>query len=333
MRPGIIMLCCILLSFTLSAQQAPIAIVSTNGATKLVNTLNEAAQQSQDNDIIYLPAGNFAGNSGIWFTKRVTVIGVGHHPDSASANGRTIINGDIGFQNPGSEGSTLDGVLVTGTVYVSSNCRLVRTSSEQIFVPNGWTGENISIDQCIVTNIVSSNQPAINNAQISNSFIIKAFAPYLNNSTFQNCIFLSAGTIAVEPLNLNTFRNCIFPNLEGWGTTPINSFFYNNIFSASELPPLTNAGNASRNILGQTPAATFVQQSGTVYQYDQNYRLKAGSPGINAGTDGKDIGIYGGQKPYDDFAIPPNPSIRKREIDAETTPAGTLRVRFNVRVN
>ena len=100
----------------IKAQQAPIALVSANGTTRLTTTLDSAALLAQDNDIIYLPGGVFAGQTQ-WFTKKVTVIGVGHNPDSTTATDRTFINGYIGFQ----AGGTLDGVFVLGDVYISSN--------------------------------------------------------------------------------------------------------------------------------------------------------------------------------------------------------------------
>ena len=74
------------LSLSSFAQQAPIAIVSTTGATKLTYSLDDAAMLAQDNDIIYLPGGTFSGMSD-WFKKKVTVIGVGHNNDSANATG------------------------------------------------------------------------------------------------------------------------------------------------------------------------------------------------------------------------------------------------------
>ncbi|TAD80998.1 MAG: hypothetical protein EAY75_18350 [Bacteroidetes bacterium] len=321
----------------LNAQQAPIAIVSANGATKLVNTLDEAAQQAQTNDIIYLPAGNLPGQSTTFFTKRVTVIGVGHHPDSASANGKTFITGNIGFSFGGAEGSVLDGVHIAGLVYLSANCKVYRVNAGTLYLSSGWpAGDNLIVEQCILRNFYAY-ESAITNSKVRNSVITNVFTTNVSTTTFENCILLvsqsGSSPYPLEQAYECTFRNCIFPNMTSWNSSPCNSFFYNNIMAASELPVLSNAGNASRNILGQSPSVTFVQQSGLVYQYDQNYRLKPGSPGINAGTDGKDIGIYGGPSPYKDGAVPPNPSIRVSQIDSETNLNGILRVRFNVRVN
>jgi hypothetical protein len=80
-------------NYVLWAQQAPIALVSSSGTTRLTSTLDSANILAQDNDIIYLPGGSFAAGS--YFTKKVTLLGVGHNPDSTSATGRTIITGNF----------------------------------------------------------------------------------------------------------------------------------------------------------------------------------------------------------------------------------------------
>ena len=129
------------LSLSSFAQQAPIAIVSTTGATKLTYSLDDAAMLAQDNDIIYLPGGTFTGNSSYGFRKKVTVVGVGHNPDSTNATKTTNINGNISFYL-GAEGSVLDGVYVTERVYVSSDCKIYRTNADYIEQP--WN--NISLN-------------------------------------------------------------------------------------------------------------------------------------------------------------------------------------------
>ena len=42
----------------------------------------------------------------------------------------------------------------------------------------------------------------------------------------------------------------------------------------------------------------FVNVSSTTFDYAYDYHLQATSPGKNAGTDGTDIGIYGGAYPF-----------------------------------
>lgn len=341
----LILLAVIFLAVTGYSQQAPIAIVSTNGATKLVNTLDEAAQQAQDNDIIYIPAGSFAGTT---FTKRVTVIGVGHHPDSASASGRTEVNGNIGFYTPG---SVFDGAYVSGGVQVSSNCNFYRINADHFTSPAGWPNtENILVSNCITrgggngtgggffgqlqSSPFNSNS-GIYRSKVMNSVIAGTFTFQAGAISFDNCIFLISGSYGLQEAGNNVYRNCIFPNVNDWGNGPASATLIKCIFRTSALPPIEDVGSSTGNIISQSVAAIFENGSGVQYGYpnDRNYRLKSTSPGKNAGTDGKDIGIYGGTAPYNDFAIPLNPSVRARVIEAETTPAGTLKVKFNVRVN
>lgn len=337
----LLLLTVLLTTSQLFAQQAPIAIVSTNGATKLVNTLDEAAQQAQDNDIIYLPAGSFSGTT---FSKRVTVIGVGHHPDSASALGRTEVNGNIGFF---ASGSVFDGAYVSGGVYVSSNGKFSRINADHFSSPTGWpVAENVLIESSITRgadgtggSIFGGDQTpwsgpsAIIKSRIINSIVAGRFTYRAGENTFENCVLLYSGPYGMQEAGGNSYRNCIFPNVNDWGNGPASATFTKCMFSTAGLPPLVDPGSSTGNILSQSAGSIFENASGNLFAYESNYRLKATSPGRNAGTDGKDIGIYGGPSPYKDGAVPPNPSIRAREIDAETSPAGTLRVRFNVRVN
>jgi hypothetical protein len=340
----LILLAVIFLAVTGYSQQAPIAIVSTNGATKLVTTLDEAAQQAQDNDIIYIPAGSFAGTT---FSKKVTVIGVGHHPDSASAAGRTEINGNIGFNT---SGCVFDGAYVSGGVQIASNGSFYRINADHFTSPAGWANaENILISNCITragdgtgaglfggnqTSIFNSNS-SISRSKVINSVIAGTFTSLTGANTFENCIFLISGAYGLQQAGNNIYRNCIFPNVNDWGAGVASATLIKCILATSSLPPLEDPGSSTGNIFSQSVAAIFENGSGIQYGYlnDRNYRLKSTSPGRNAGTDGKDIGIYGGSSPYFDFAIPLNPSVRTREISDTTSSSGTLRVKFNVRVN
>lgn len=333
MKYILILLVCFF-SKTLTAQQAPIAIVSSNGTTKLTSTLDSASILAQDNDIIYLPGGSFAGMT-ISFTKKVTLIGVGHNPDSTGATSRTFIEGYVGFYN-GAEGSTLDGVYVTGTIYVSANCKIYRSNCWDIICPNGFTTAiNLLVSQCIMRYGIYGQYGYNNivNASIKNCIVGSGgnFTQQIYNSIYENCIFLNQGAYGIEGASQCTFRNCTFTGITSWGS-PSNSFFYNNIFTSAGNPPLSDSSNAIGNKVNQTGASTFTIAPTSSYSYANDYTIKAGSVGIAAGTDGKDIGIYGGSLPWVKGNIPPNPHIRTKNVDVTTGAGGTLRVRFNVGV-
>jgi hypothetical protein len=62
-----------------------------------------------------------------------------------------------------------------------------------------------------------------------------------------------------------------------------------------------------------------------------NFHLKAGHPGKTSGTNGSEIGIYGGSG-FSDSALPPGPRIVSKVIADQTDENGNLRVQIEVRV-
>jgi hypothetical protein len=325
------------------AQQAPIAIVSANGTTKLTSTLDSAAILAQDNDIIYLPGGTLAGQTIKNFDKKVTVIGVGHNPDSTAATGRTFINGNIGFYN-GAQGSVLDGVYVSDNAYFTANCKFYRVNASSILGYTDHTMENVVISQCVArVHLVSGTNQfgfagGMSNTKISNCIIGSVpgsnFTAGHTNTTYENCIFLIQGAYGIDVASLSTFKNCIFTGITSWGNAS-NSNFYNNAFIGIGYPPLTDSSNAIGNLVNLTLANTFVTAPvapSSTYNYACDYLINSSSPALAGGTGGTQIGIYGGSSPWVKGNIPPNPHIRSKNVDATTGSGGTLRVRFNVGV-
>jgi hypothetical protein len=60
-----------------------------------------------------------------------------------------------------------------------------------------------------------------------------------------------------------------------------------------------------------------------------NFALK-GSVGKDGGTDGTDIGIYGGSSGFSDSARPPGPRIVSKKVGSQTDADGNLRVEIKV---
>jgi len=109
-----------------------------------------------------------------------------------------------------------------------------------------------------------------------------------------------------------SFGRKFFSRFSANGTGVDNNIFSNNLSyqtSNDTLPYGTNTG--SGNFINQNPLFTNV--SATNFSYSFDFSLAAASPGKNAGTDGKDLGIYGGSKPMVDMtgspAIPQMKSV------------------------
>jgi hypothetical protein len=125
------------------------------------------------------------------------------------------------------------------------------------------------------------------------------------------------------------------------GLTVNNSIFYgvrpfivttNTSTSASNCLSFGNTNNAfsftttTAALVGVNPQYTAYNTSASpAFSNTDNYRLSATSPGKNYGTDGKDIGVYGGIFNFTMGGEPPSvPVIRAMNLQGSTTvPAGT----------
>jgi hypothetical protein len=167
-----------------------------------------------------------------------------------------------------------------GTGYPSSNLLVVNniihgnTSFHQatnvIFMNNICLS---SIQYCGNTVIVSNNLFLLNNGGV--------FSTGVSGATITNNIFYYSQTTGANYCNLS--NNLGF----GLSTTVLNG---------------TNTGSGNLNA---DPQFMFLYSTTDHSYNDQNkYVLKSTSLGKNAGTDGTDIGIYGGQYPWPASAIP-----------------------------
>jgi hypothetical protein len=107
---------------------------------------------------------------------------------------------------------------------------------------------------------------------------------------------------------------------------------------------LAQSNTGGSNIVGSDPLFTTCSDFNN-YNGTFNYRLQSpGSPGHNTGTDGTDIGIYGGTYPfpsggspgsgYDMSAFPPIPQITNMNIqNASVLPGAQLKVSVQATIN
>lgn len=164
------------------------------------------------------------------------------------------------------------------------------------------------------------------NSVFTNNIIIQqGFGTYSNsgsgNNQLSNNIFVynTAGPAHVGSSG-DTFTNNIFYYDRGSYSGDIvwtggNSTFTNNLFYSTGLTEANDDfsrinGYPNDNLFGLDPMFVSIDYSGpSIDQYTYlfpadgpfiNYHLQESSPGKNYGTDGKDIGIYGGPNPWTD---------------------------------
>lgn len=143
----------------------------------------------------------------------------------------------------------------------------------------------------IYVNVAGSNTTILNN-----NFMASSGGDHAFNSKFQDCLVTNNIFYGITPSFLN-----------GGGSTSTefqrNNFTNNLVYSTGDdtMPPSGGgSGNSgSGNITGQSPLFTNAQLLNT-WSTDYDFTLQGGSPAIDAGSDGTDIGISGGSYPFTD---------------------------------
>ncbi|MDD4598130.1 MAG: hypothetical protein PHW35_09195 [Lentimicrobiaceae bacterium] len=298
-------------------------------------SLTDALAAAANGDTLYLPGGTIQPSSDIIVNKSVHIVGAGHYPDSSAATGRTEVN--VLRYLTGSGNGSLQGCSIN-SLYIghASNQNITGVSVTRCLVGTLRIGNDAvsTISNIMLADNVLTGQLYINSAY-SGVTLHRNFMYSNNLNGFGKGLFISNNIIYVQYNNaLYNFVNCNFENniIVSTSTSNIqlgsqNCNFTNNLF----IPTVSYWGsNTQQNsILNQTLANTF-ENAGTGFSYNSNYHLKPSSPGVNYGTDGTDVGIYGTISPYKEGAVPFNPHIVFKSISTETTPEGILNVTISV---
>jgi hypothetical protein len=178
-------------------------------------------------------------------------------------------------------------------------------------------------DNLFFTNCIFAGSPNRNFGTITTNVLVK------------NCLFMhyenNGGNAGVRS-NGGTFENNIFylsGPATGNGDIMTNCTMNNNLSYLTANDNLISGSNSGQNnIIGQDPQFVTLNNIFQLYQTTDNYRLQETSPGHNAGTDGTDIGPYGGGITFSETGeFPELPVVRVMNIDNATVPSeGTISI-------
>lgn len=312
--------------------------------------IQQAIDSAWNGSSIYLPAiiGDYS-LPGFIVHKKLHIYGVGHYPDSTAATGRVIISGNILIRK-GADSGSISGLYINGNVNLDSinnfyfyrnrlvNFEITKNSSNLIFNSNlimGTTSGGNS-ENCIFENNFFGNSESYmgwGSYALTNCFNFKS-TNFRNNIFFYGCGDIPSSynkKYVVYNLSYCLFENNIFLINDGnfnvinfFGNCSYNTF-NNNIFeTANPIPYGSNLGQ--NNIVIANQDTIFAYHVGNIFNYQHNYKLHEGSPGVNNGTDGTDIGIYGGETPYKVGALPIIPHFLKSIITPNTVKDGKLKI-------
>jgi len=297
--------------------------------------------------------------------KRLVVIGAGYNSNN-QFNYATRVNNiglirDAGLQD--ASGTVITGFYVTtgispsGTLAVN-NITIFRNQIGYILYTYGNSstlGSNWVIYNNILTYVYGGSGGSLtassSNITIQNNFITASINNFsmssvlIDHNVFQgadklasvyyatitnNIFVMTAGTIMATTVTGNTFNNNLSLLVTVGTTAPTNSFLGG---------PNTGAGN----FVAVDPKFTNVSNFNS-FSFSYDYRLLATSPVHNAGTDGTDLGAYGGARPFpsggpsgggdDTSPLPSIPQVTDVNIQNATLQPGTpLNVNVKARIN
>ncbi|WP_455644180.1 hypothetical protein [Parabacteroides sp.] len=321
---SILMLVCVM---GIKAQDLMVATLQSGEATHVfygANAFVEAVGKANSGDLITLSAGTFNVPK---IEKALKIQGAGYMDDPENGLYRTTLNYELYINLP--EGSSddflLEGIYSDKELQVTSftpvkNFLLKRCRFKHVSFTNSITdgcqlehcriSDNLyigdkSINFSVVNSVINVLQSNNENSSIvfQNTFINDV--SYNAIATFENCILSSHYTEGNSYVNLH--KNCIIKYCLG-----LKGNMFANVLT------LSNCWYSDKTIIWGTDKG---------YSDTDLYELTEAAKSQYTGSDGKEIGIHGGYKPF--LSTPSHPQITKRDIATKTS-GGKLKVDITV---
>ena len=318
-----------MLSQSLWAQQlynSSITVQYADGQVSYFDTLDEAFMALKAGCVVYIPSGSYklSSKDETKIKCQVAIYGAGCRPYGKDTD-YTRIFGNIEFVE-GASSSVVMGLRCENNIVIRENVKNIlikNVDAKEIYF------SSVSNTGCLVTSSVIRNYlSGSGNAPVQ-----------VTNCLAGNIVDIKGGEIANCILKPSSASYCY----SYYYCSSSSSLMRNNIGLDLDRSPSLSACQEACTMVGSSPQIPY--PTGGVEalfeKYDpsdpfdlrkNNYRLKKGVSGTNAGTDGKDIGLYGGSG-FDDTGRAPIPKIKIREIAPQTDDKDRLKVKIEVIAN
>lgn len=291
--------------------------------------LRDAHEAAVSGDIINLSGGGFQGFT---ISKAITIQGTGIDTDKSTCIIGTL---HIDVSENGTNRLSMEGVKCSAAIYIKgtlNNSLFQKCQFVGIYMTNTPIVRNAVFSNCKITRgteITGTSSLQFINCYINAITIGTNSSPGYNSSAlFANCIIMPVNTGEYPNTIINSqLINCIIysKNANQTRTLPSStiatncvSIGYANLFDNSQ----TNS-----NCQSATFADVFKDFTGT-YSDTQTFELTEEAKTKYLGTDGTEVGIYGGLLPYN--STPSYPQITKMNVANKTTADGKLSVEIEV---
>lgn len=321
------------------AQSSMLATLNHEGTVSTFygpTALRDAHAAAAHGDAITLSSGSFVSTD---ITKAITLRGAGMEVDTLSGTEPTVISGDFNIQIADTipQRLTIEGIYHNQYIYYKETLtNALFLKSRLNFVTNSGVAalKNASFIHCRIANHLRLEEnssascincaiedPYSNNTSTSNFELQNCVIKFQDNSpsqicssTFKNCLiwstgdFYSAGKIS---------NSCMAYNCVGFNQHSNSPLFAN-------IPNSTNVHVDNITTVFKTYTGQSLQKLDS-----ENFELTDEAKSKYLGTDGTQVGIYGGSLPF--TSTPSNPQITKCNVAAKSTADGKLSVDIEVK--
>lgn len=348
----------LLFPLALFAQSNVLTVSNWEERPAQYNTIQDAVDAANSGDTIYVYGSPVLYEGTLINKPNLTIIGSGYNQNnnqnfSTSFSGDLIINPISGVTNASGLNlvglkcgiraiANVDGTSITEGRFIN-DVTIMRCEISSLTID--LIAKNFAIINNIINNLtVSAGTSYPEDILVANNIINFTFSILSTFSTIPAKNFVINNNIFTKDFTLSTSTNSsgaigfLFSNNIFYGSSPFfekmeNCIFNNNLSfgSSDDSFNLSGSNSGNNNIVSQDPK--FIDAPGATdnfsFDFGNNYRLAADSPGRNYGTDGTDIGIYGGAFPFPGELTgnPPIPLIKSFNLKSTlVAPDGQLEI-------
>lgn len=308
---------------TAKAQSSLLATLNHEGTISTfygTNALQQAHAAAADGDVITLSSGTFQS---VNITKAVTLRGAGMALDAATQTEPTVLANEFSINIPDetTQRLTIEGIYTNQKVTINKlkNAMFLKDRIRYFYIPGEGYGKDLTFIHCRITENYNGNNNS-NNSAVFQNCLVRGMQG--TNYIFNNCLFLADTNGSNSHCGNSEYRNCIILNSISTYST---STYYNNLYCILSGHSFNVTNNTNVKVAKDNEAIKNLFG----YSDDNEYKLTEAAKALIKGSDGTEVGIYGGSLPYD--PTPTNPQISKFNVAAKTTADGKLSVDIEVK--
>ena len=314
-------------AFSVTCAKAQTSLIATLNHEGTMSTfygstaLQQAHKAAVDGDVVTLSSGTFASEN---ITKAITLRGAGMALDAETQTEPTVLANAFNIEIPDetTQRLTIEGIYTNQNINIKKlrNAMFLKDRLGSITISSSGHATNLTFIHCRNTGTYHGRDDASNSASFINCIVSSSVEGYYYS--FKNCIIYRNGQ--GDDLYFPKYSECKNSIIKRPRSTDDTMSFYNNLYT-NNYGTLTNANNTNIGVTEDDKRFSgFFQDTD-----DNEYKLTEEVKAIMKGTDGTEVGIYGGSLPYD--PTPTNPQIIKFNVASKTTADGKLSVDIEVK--